>query len=234
MAVMYYSTEGDSWDLCFEEDSDCPGRPFLSPVDECFWFGITCITRSDGARCVERIIFENNNVAGTIPTELGLLDELRVLGLEQGNTGGKIPSELGRLEKMLFIDLDFNRLTGEIPSEIYKLTNLETLDLNVNSLTGTLDTQLGELTNLSFVQLQNNLFSGTIPTEAGDLSLLTTFNVHKNNFSGTIPLTMCENIPVPLSSLIADCQCGGREGRRNPEKVACPCCSGCGCRRENN
>jgi len=240
LAVMYFSTEGDFWTMCFDGDELCSdgtddfGNPFisfLSPVDECEWFGITCVA-VNGRFCVERIIFEGNNLAGTIPTELGLLEELRVLGMEQGTTSGRIPSELGQLEKMIFIDLDFNELTGEIPSEIYQLTNLQTLDLNVNFLNGTLNTQLGELTNLYWFQLQNNLFSGTIPTEAGQLSLLETFNVHKNDFSGEIPPDMCDLRPIPLSSLIADCQCKGKEGKKNPEKVSCPCCSGCGCKNE--
>lgn len=240
LAVMYYSTEGDSWTMCFDGDEQCAndtdelGNPlisFLSSVNECEWFGITCIP-VNGRFCVERIIFEDNNLSGIIPTELGLLEELRVLGMEQGTTSGRIPSELGQLQRMIFIDLDFNELTGEIPSEIYKLTNLETLDLNVNFLNGTLDTQIGVLTNLTFFQLQNNLFSGTIPSETGQLSLLETFNVHKNDFSGEIPPDMCNMRPAPLSSLIADCQCKGREGRRNPEKVSCSCCSGCGCLNE--
>jgi len=223
---MYYSTNGDDWDVCFENDPICPSS-FLNPANECDWFGITCVTTPLGFDCVERIIFEANGLSGTIPTELGLLTDLAVLGMEQGTTGGTIPSELGQLDKMIFIDLDFNALTGSIPTEIYQLTKLQTLDLNVNSLTGSLDTSIGGLTDLDFVQLQNNRFTGTIPTEVGILGSLQTFNVHKNDFSGEIPKDVCDMTPAPLSDLIADCKCPGKGGP--PEKVKCKCCTGCGC-----
>ena len=228
---MYYSTDGDNWDSCFADDALCPDA-FLSPVNECEWFGITCVTTPEGFDCVERIIFEDNGLSGTIPTELGLLPDLVVLGMEQGTTTGSIPSELGQLEKMIFIDLDFNELTGSIPPEIYQLTKLRTLDLNVNLLTGSIQTNIGDLTDLDFVQLQNNFFTGTIPTEVGELGDLETFNVHKNNFSGEMPDEVCDLRPIPLDDLIADCKCPGKEGKENPEKVKCKCCSGCGYKNE--
>ena len=106
LAVMYYSTDGDNWDSCFADDALCPDA-FLSPVNECEWFGITCVTTPEGFDCVERIIFEDNGLSGTIPTELGLLPDLVVLGMEQGTTTGSIPSELGQLEKMIFIKLKY-------------------------------------------------------------------------------------------------------------------------------
>jgi hypothetical protein len=230
LAVMYYSTDGDNWATCNEDDNSCVNA-FLSPTNECEWFGITCVTTPDG-NCVERIIFEDNNLSGTIPTELGLLANIAVLGMEQGTTSGRIPSELGQLEEMIFIDLDFNELTGSIPPEIYQLTKLQTLDLNVNLLTGSLDSNIGGLTDLDFVQLQNNLFTGTIPTEVGKLERLETFNVHKNDFTGEISEEICDLRPNPLSDLIADCKCPGKEGNDNPQKVKCKCCSGCGCKNE--
>ena len=230
LAVMYYATNGDEWDTCSEDDNSC-ANAFLSPMNECEWFGITCVATPEG-NCVERILFENNGLSGTIPTELGLLTNIIVLGMEQGTTTGSIPSELGQLQGMIFIDLDFNELTGSIPTEIYQLTKLQTLDLNVNLLTGSLENNIGGLTDLNFVQLQNNLFTGTIPTEMGELERLDTFNVHKNDFSGEIPDEICDLRDIFLIDLIADCKCPGKEGNDNPEKVMCNCCTGCGCKNE--
>ena len=226
LAVMYYSTDGDNWAVCYENDPLCPDS-FLNPSNECDWFGITCVTSPNGDECVERIIFEANELSGTIPTELGLLSDLAVLGMEQGTTTGTIPTELGQLEKMVFIDLDYNQLTGSIPTEIYQLTRLQTLDLNVNLLSGRIETSIGRLTSLDFVQLQNNLFTGTIPTEIGALENLQTFNVHRNDFSGEVSDDICALTPIPLQDLIADCQCPGVGAA--PEKVSCTCCTGCGC-----
>jgi len=169
LAVMYYSTEGDFWDECFDGDVNCGivdetrpefdgADPFLAPVNECTWAGITC---NSTTLCVTRIEFELNNLAGTIPTELGLLTDLVFLGLEQGSTTGTIPSELGGLSNLNFIDLDFNLLNGSIPSELFGLSNLATLDLNDNDLTGNID-GFENLVSLTFVQLENNLFTGTL------------------------------------------------------------------------
>mmetsp|Transcript_24628 Transcript_24628/g.52498 ORF Transcript_24628/g.52498 Transcript_24628/m.52498 type:complete len:242 (+) Transcript_24628:405-1130(+) len=228
LAVFYFSTNGEDWEECSRDDEECPGTSFLSIENECEWFGIQCVELPDGRNCVEEIVFEENGLSGTIPTELALLPNLMKLGMEQGTTTGRIPSELGELTDMVFIDLDFNQLTGSLPPELYQLTKLTTLDLNVNSLTGILDPSIGRMTDLNFVQLQDNQFVGTIPTEVGDLATLRTFNVHKNEFSGEMPDDVCDLKDSPLTSLIADCKC---KGKGTIEKVKCKkdCCSGCDC-----
>jgi len=61
LAVFYHSTIGEDWDtLPIVSES-----PFLSDVDECNWFGITCIVVGD-EECVQRIIFEANGLSGTM------------------------------------------------------------------------------------------------------------------------------------------------------------------------
>ena len=79
LAVMYFSTGGDDWTECFMDDVSCPTSltflgddAFLSESNECEWAGISC----DVEACVTEIEFEDNNLAGTIPTELGLLEDL--------------------------------------------------------------------------------------------------------------------------------------------------------------
>mmetsp|Transcript_20352 Transcript_20352/g.48391 ORF Transcript_20352/g.48391 Transcript_20352/m.48391 type:complete len:551 (+) Transcript_20352:425-2077(+) len=257
LAVMYYSTEGDFWDECFDGDVNCGivdetrpefdgADPFLAPVNECTWAGITC---NSTTLCVTRIEFELNNLAGTIPTELGLLTDLVFLGLEQGSTTGTIPSELGGLSNLNFIDLDFNLLNGSIPSELFGLSNLATLDLNDNDLTGNID-GFENLVSLTFVQLENNLFTGTLPENLGAVGALGVFTLNNNNFSGTIPtsaglltnlevMTLNNNTFVgqmpdevcalrgpPVTAdgnlVVLSSDCGGP----NPE-IICTCCSTC-------
>lgn len=79
LAVMYYSTTGDAWFDCFAGDQNCTNSlsflgedAFLSESNECQWAGISCNFNA----CVTEIEFEENNLVGTIPTELGLLDDL--------------------------------------------------------------------------------------------------------------------------------------------------------------
>lgn len=132
LAVIYFSTNGDQWVQCSANPAatdDCGnvlpflgGTRFLSAGTECDWAGISCI---DG--CVTEIEFEENNLVGTIPTEIGLLSDLAVWGMERGGLTSTIPTEVGMLTKLIFLDLDFNALTGSLPDELFTLTDLTQL-----------------------------------------------------------------------------------------------------------
>ena len=132
LAVIYYSTNGDQWVQCSDNPAatdDCGNllpflgaTRFLSAGTECDWAGISCING-----CVSEIEFEENNLVGTIPTEIGLLSDLAVWGMERGGLTSTIPTEVGMLKKLIFLDLDFNALTGSLPTELFTLTDLTQL-----------------------------------------------------------------------------------------------------------
>jgi hypothetical protein len=104
-------------------------------VDECDWKGITCVNDT-----VTSLDFGDLKLGGTIPPEIGLLQDVT------------------------FLDLSQNRLSGRIPEELYELTNLDHLYLFQNALTGTLSTRLGNMNNLTHLHLSHNQLSGSIPT----------------------------------------------------------------------
>ena len=236
LAVFYYSTLGDDWLDCsatptFAEDTcdsvrvgtndndDSPkisgDNVWLSPVHECMWAGVQCIEET---KSIDRLEFEGNRLAGSLPTELGHLTELRFFYAEQGNIGGTIPTELGQLSNLLVLDLDYNYLTGEaIPAELYNLSNLAQLDLNHNLLTGTIDSAIGDLKDLQFLQLGNNPITGTIPEELGNLNL-NAGGFENTLLTGTMPSGVCAD-PSP-SWLVADC--AGETPR-----LVCECCGKC-------
>ncbi|KAG7371742.1 RHS repeat-associated core domain containing protein [Nitzschia inconspicua] len=260
LAVMYYSTNGDEWDRCSAVGSDPCGeenpfrgeRRFLSSFDECDWAGITC--NSNG--CVTEVEFEDNNLIGTIPTEIALLKDLEFWGMERGGLTGTIPTEVGVLTNLLFIDLDFNALSGSLPTELYLLTGLTDLDLNDNQLTGNVD-QIGVLVNLEFLQLHGayslihgkdgwmdisparltlflldvtaNEFAGTIPEDMGNLILMRTLTIHRTSFSGIMPESVCSLRDINggnLQSLIAECNDIPGIGPQIECKTP-ECCSSC-------
>lgn len=222
MALFYYSTEGDSWTTCSASDTTCPNTPFLSPVDECEWIGLTC----NPAKCMTEIVFEDNNVAGSMPSELSSLSQLEVLSLEQGSLTSSIPASLGVLSKLRILDLDFNEISGIIPESVYGLTKLEQLDLNSNEITGTLSTEVGNLEVLRLLQLYENEMTGTVPTELGLLNSLVIAEFFNNTFTGTMPEQVCANTVPPggsgsISGLTSDCF-------PNPTaQIECSCCTGC-------
>ena len=82
---------------------------------------------------------------GTIPPELGALDELRVLQLRGNVLTGSIPPELGRLTHLEELDLTDNYLGGHVPKELSSLTALEDLTLGGNFLTGCIPPKLAGL-----------------------------------------------------------------------------------------
>jgi hypothetical protein len=49
-----------------------------------------------------------------IPTEMALLTDLAIWGMEQGTLSSTIPSEIGTMTNLVFIDFDFNQLTGSL------------------------------------------------------------------------------------------------------------------------
>lgn len=165
---------------------------WLTPGNECLWGGVSCygpgaeflpwdrqqnddddeviITKEYTISAIE---FENNNLVGTLPEEIGLgLPNLRFLALERERLTGTIPSSYGNLINLLLLDFDFNALSGELPDALWKLRSLRQLDLNNNDFTGTISEDIGLLKDLRFFQIDNNKMSGTIPRTMGDIKNL--------------------------------------------------------------
>lgn len=189
----------------------------LSPLNECEWPGIVC--RGD---VVSEIDFEQN-LGGTLPTEIGQLSGLNVLDIEVSNLRGTIPETIGLLQNLFVIDLNVNLMTGTLPESIYDLKNLRLLDLDRNNFVGTLSSSIAQLQNLLFLQLEQNSFSGTIPEALGDIVGLEQATFDLNMFTGTMPDSVCDNrgdgeIGGNLVVLNVDC----------PPQYFCDCCtSGC-------
>ena len=185
------------------------------------------------------------------------LVELRFLLLEIGAIAGTIPTQLGVLENLELLDLDFNLLQGAIPEELYDLTNLRQFDINNNELSGTISTRIGQLQNLNLIQVESNFLTGRIPDELSSLLLLGKFvfnwtiffdichchfldsadffflfstvnysevaTMQFNQLSGSVPDLICEIESLEVFTV----DCLGAPGRPSPPFVACPCCSFC-------
>eukprot|EP00592_Proboscia_alata_P015579 CAMPEP_0194394034 /NCGR_PEP_ID=MMETSP0174-20130528/123631_1 /TAXON_ID=216777 /ORGANISM="Proboscia alata, Strain PI-D3" /LENGTH=852 /DNA_ID=CAMNT_0039189789 /DNA_START=100 /DNA_END=2654 /DNA_ORIENTATION=+ len=116
LAVLYYSTQGKNW------NNQCN---FLSEKDVCDWNEFTNsaiddsiqfsgITRCDEAKNVENINLVNENLTGTIPSELGMLTKLTDLRLHSNNLFGTVPVILSNISSLGKVELMRNDLTGDM------------------------------------------------------------------------------------------------------------------------
>ncbi|GAA0166973.1 hypothetical protein LIER_22011 [Lithospermum erythrorhizon] len=78
----------------------------------------------------------HNQLAGSIPKELGVMYYLSILNLGHNDLSGGIPQELNGLKNVAILDLSYNRLNGSIPQSLTGLTLLGDIDLSNNNLSG--------------------------------------------------------------------------------------------------
>ena len=174
LAALYNATNGDNWTENENWLSD-------KPLGE--WHGVT----TDGDGRVSGLNLSENSLAGTIPSDLTNLTELRGLALFRNQLSGEIPASLGNLTELGGLQLYSNQLTGVIPPELGNLSNLRELVLHANQLEGSIPPELGNLTNLDSLFLDDNQLTGNIPPELGNLANLERLNLSRNRLSGEVP-----------------------------------------------
>ena len=174
LVALYNSTDGDNWNN---------NSGWLDTCDVCQWYGVNCT----GTGHVNAVDLRNNNLSGTLPSQLGELAYLSTLRLDNNNLSGEIPSELGNIPFLFFFTAGSNQFSGVIPNSFSQLSNLTFLHLEDNELEGTIPTDLGSGTRLRSLVLHHNKLSGPIPSSLGDLNTLDFLNLAFNELSGPIP-----------------------------------------------
>ena len=174
LEAFYESTEGQNW---------ADQTNWLTDEPLHMWTGVGV----DLNNRVTSIFFQENELKGRLPGELGSLPELRMLVLSDNRLTGAIPAELGNLPNLEVLTLRGNELTGEIPSVLEDLSQLRILSIGDNQLTGGIPAELGGFSELSFLGLNSNALTGEVPAELGELSRLEDFYLYRNSLEGTLP-----------------------------------------------
>ena len=160
------------------------------------WSGSTAIaawddvTLSDSPLRVTSLVLSDSQLTGTIPPELGNLNNLERLNLTRNQLTGDIPPELSLLTNLQLLALGGNQLTGPIPTWLVNITNLEELYLWGNQFTGAIPPELGNLPGLVKLGLSRNQLTGGIPPQLSSLTNLRYFSLSDNQLSGPVPTWM--------------------------------------------
>lgn len=174
LIALYNATGGPNWVNTWDlEEQDIEN-----------WYGVTL--NSEGR--VEYLYITENKLTGTLPPEIGLLTELKVLNLSSASNP-TVPENV-------------NQITGGIPPEIGNLTNLEQFNISNNLISGEIPPEFGNLSKLKFATFFDNELSGSLPEELGNLISIETINLMRNNIEGSIPTSMT-NFPNLISLLLA-------------------------------
>ena len=160
------------------------------------WSGSTAIAAWDGVTLsgsplrVTSLVLSDSQLTGTIPPELGNLNNLERLSLTRNQLTGDIPPELSLLTNLQLLALGGNQLTGPIPTWLVNITNLEELYLWGNQFTGAIPPELGNLPGLVKLGLSENRLTGQIPPQLSSLTNLRYFSLFDNQLSGPVPTWM--------------------------------------------
>ena len=173
LMALYNSTNGQDWKNSENWNTN-------TACSE--WYGV-----SVDAQHVVGLELYINKLSGTIPAEIGNLNNLQELDLDINQLSGSIPDDLGNLKDLWFLGLSTNQLTGSIPVRLGELAKLEELYLDSNQLTGSLPPALGNLSKLIELELDKNLLTGSLPSEWSSMTALESLYLDQNKFNGQIP-----------------------------------------------
>ncbi|KAL4576202.1 hypothetical protein LXL04_012291 [Taraxacum kok-saghyz] len=130
----------------------------------------------------------DNKLSGTIPKQLLQLSSLTIaLDLSQNNLSGSLPTDVGDLKMLAYLDLSENLLSGNIPSSIGACTSLTFLSLKDNLFQGMVPPSLSFLRALEELDISHNNLSGPIPRYLESFTLMV-LNLSFNDFEGDVPV----------------------------------------------
>ncbi|XP_004305138.1 PREDICTED: probable LRR receptor-like serine/threonine-protein kinase At3g47570-like [Fragaria vesca subsp. vesca] len=127
--------------------------------------------------------FGENNLQGSIPSELGGLTSLRKFVLASNNLSGTVPSSIYNISSLYYFTIANNHLHGELPPNIgITLPNLEVFAGGINKFTGNIPVSLSNASRLWLLDFAENGLTGEFPAEYfGSLVRLVKINFDDNS-----------------------------------------------------
>ncbi|KAJ9559468.1 hypothetical protein OSB04_014082 [Centaurea solstitialis] len=129
-----------------------------------------------------------NNLSGYIPKEIFGLSSLTIgLDLSDNRFVGSLPTEVGLLQNLVLFDVSNNMMSGVIPVSVGACMSLVALSMAGNTIEGEIPTSFRSLKGLEILDLSRNNLIGRIPEYLGDFLFLETLNLSFNRFDGKLP-----------------------------------------------
>ncbi|KAH6804258.1 Leucine-rich repeat protein kinase family protein [Perilla frutescens var. frutescens] len=135
---------------------------------------------------LKHLLLENNQLSGSIPSTLGLVQSLEVIRLDKNLLSGPVPDNLNNLTKVQDLHLANNKLTGPLPN-LTQMDSLNYVDLSNNSFTdGDVPPWFSSLQSLTSLIMESTHIKGELPVALFSLPQLQTVNLRKNQINGTL------------------------------------------------
>jgi hypothetical protein len=196
-ALLYYSTNGDSWDTCSAlPTSPCQNTArFLSKASVCMWYHVSCINDK-----IASFTLDSNHLKGQLPAELKALTNLRVLDFG-GNLllSSRIPASFGQLHELIQLNLTDSNIQGGLPLGLFDATSLQVVDLSKSDITGTIPTEIMKLIHLDIFNIAKNKVVGAIPASLP--RSLRFFIADSNGLTGPLPSSLAKNTNLRVLSV---------------------------------
>ncbi|MBP2832846.1 hypothetical protein J8281_11675 [Aquimarina sp. U1-2] len=177
----YTATNGTNWKNTQEGNQPWQIDDPNSLVTD--WYGVEV---RDGR--VTKLALNKNNLTGSLPSSIGVLDRMIQLVLSSNKIGGDLPNSLVQLTELRSLHISKNEFTGPLPiQKIVNATKISHLYFDGNNFSGPIPPEIVQLSNLSFANFSYNQLSGSIPLEITQLPKLASLYLSGNELSGTIP-----------------------------------------------
>ncbi|KAK8660145.1 hypothetical protein V6N13_051079 [Hibiscus sabdariffa] len=129
----------------------------------CSYTGVFCSPSLDDPtiKTVAGIDLNHGDIAGNLPEELGLLDDIALFHVNSNRFCGKLPRSLEKMKHLYELDVSNNRFAGKFPHVV--------LPSRCSSFGFALPDNMGN-SPASVIVLANNVFHGCLPASMGNMS----------------------------------------------------------------